>query len=80
MMLLPGLRELPQVQFTDALKRMEAVLTQFHEVVFVDLNVRLNLLWVSVRPRPGVILDIACAMRFELPRALLVAQRPPWAQ
>ncbi len=80
MMLLPGLRELPQGQLTEALARIEYVLKQFHEVVFVDLNVKLNLLWISVRPRPGIVFDVAGALRFELPRALLVTQRVSWAQ
>ncbi len=72
MMLFPGLRDLPQTQFLDRLAGMQAVLGQFREVVFVDLNVPLNLLWVSVRPRPRVILEIAGAIQFHLPEALLV--------
>ena len=72
MMLFPGLRDLPQTQFLDRLAGIQAVLGQFSEVVFVDLNVPLNLLWVSVRPRPRVILEIAGAIKFHLPEALLV--------
>lgn len=75
MMLLPGLRNCPQAQFAEVLARVQAVLGQFHEVVFVDLNVPLNLLWVSVRAKPGIILDIACAVKFQVPEALLVAQK-----
>jgi len=75
MMLIPGLRDRPRGQFQDVLRRMELVLAQFQEVVFIDLNVPLNLLWVSVRPRPGVILDIACSLKGRVPEALLVGPR-----
>lgn len=75
MMLLPGLRERPEAQLRERLARIQAVMEQFREVVFVDLNLRLNLLWVSVRPRPGIILNISCALKCDLPEALLIAQR-----
>lgn len=73
MMLIPGLRELPQSQFTERVARLQAVLTGFREVVFADLNAPLNLLWVSLRPNPGAIMRIASAVRHRLPEALLVA-------
>ena len=75
MMLIPGLRTRPESQFRDALRKIERVLTQFQEVVFIDLNVPLNLLWVSVRPRPGVILEIASTLKFHVPDILLVGPR-----
>lgn len=75
MMLFPGLRERPAHQLADTLGRIQAVLGQYAEVVFADLNVRLNLLWVSVRPKPGVILEISGAIKFYVPEALLVGDR-----
>jgi hypothetical protein len=75
MVLIPGLRNRPQQQFAETLARLQTVLSQFAEVVFVDLNVPLNLLWVSVRPRPKVILDIAAAILVHVPEARLVADR-----
>ncbi len=44
-------------------------------LVRVDLNVPLNLLWVSVEPRPGVILELFGAMQAQLPEARLVGHR-----
>lgn len=76
MMLLPGLRDRPQGQFTDTIARIQWVLNQFREIVFADLNVPLNLLWVSVRAKPGIILEISSVLKFHVPEALLVAQRP----
>ena len=55
--------------------RVNTILKGFPEVVFADINLKLNLLWVSVRARPGVILDIACCVKFHMPEALLVAPR-----
>lgn len=75
MMLIPGLRERPRQQFNDVLSRIQDCLADFREVVFVDLNVPLNLLWVSVRAKPGVILDIAASLKFRVPEALLVGPK-----
>ncbi|MHB1516013.1 MAG: hypothetical protein ACYCVY_09960 [Acidiferrobacteraceae bacterium] len=74
MMVIPGLRDRRGIQFQSVLRHIEDVLSRFQEVVFIDLNVPLNLLWVSVRPRPGVILDIAALIRCRVPEALLVGQ------
>ncbi|MHB8253228.1 MAG: hypothetical protein ACYDEV_05905 [Acidiferrobacter sp.] len=75
MMLLPGLRDRPGAECRDIVARVNAILKGFPEVVFADLNLKLNLLWVSVRARPGVILDIACCVKFHIPEALLVAPK-----
>lgn len=75
MMLIPGLRDRPGIQFQSVLRHIEDVLGRFQEVVFIDLNVPLNLLWVSVQPRPGLIVDIADRLRSRVPEALLVGQR-----
>jgi len=75
MVILPGLRDRPEDEFAASLARLQAVLASFSEVVFVDLNVPLNLLWVSVRPRPGVILELFGAVKSHLPEAKLVGHR-----
>lgn len=75
MMLFPGLRERPATECREVAARLNAVLKAFPEVVFADLNLKLNLLWVSVRARPGVILDIACCVKFHVPEALLVGPK-----
>ena len=75
MVLIPGLRERPGHELASTLARLQAMLASFSEVVFVDLNVPLNLLWVSVRPRPGVILELFRAVKLHLPEAKLVGHR-----
>jgi len=42
-------------------------------VVFAELNLRLNLLWVSIRPITGIRDDIAQALRSVIPDARLVS-------
>lgn len=75
MVLIPGLRDLSPQQLGERLQRLQTVLHGFTEVVFADLNLPLNLLWVSVRPRPGVILELFGAMQWQLPEARLVGHR-----
>lgn len=72
MMLLPGLRDRPRQEFETRLGLLEGILGAHADVVFADLNAPRNLLWVSVRARPGVINDLAAAIRLRLPEAKLV--------
>ena len=54
--------------------RLQIVLDYYHHaVVFADLNMRLNILWVTVRPIPGICLELATAVKLHIPEALLVA-------
>ena len=58
MMLIPRLRERSRDEFLATVERIQQVFDHYsHAVVFADLNTRLNLLWVSVRPIPGIIPD-----------------------
>ncbi len=44
-----------------------------HAVVYVDLNVKLGLLWVSAEPIAGITLDITRAIQREIPAAKAIA-------
>jgi len=78
MMLIPGLGQRPAVQFEQVLDAIRAVLGRYGDaVVFADLNLRLDVLWVSVRPMPGICLELATALRSAVPESRLVAQRAP---
>ena len=57
MMLIPGLRSYPQHAINATLNNLQQVLSQYREVVFVNLNLKINVLWVSVNFRPGIILE-----------------------
>jgi len=73
MMLIPRLRNRPPTEIERASRDIQAVLALHQDVVFADLNLKLNLLWVSLRPRPGAISELAAAIRLRVPEAVLVA-------
>ena len=52
--------------------RMHDVLNGCTEVVYADLNLKLNLLWVSVKPRYGVISEICAELQHVIPESKLV--------
>lgn len=73
MMLIPRLRNRSPAEIELASRNIQAVLELHQDVVFADLNLRLNLLWVSLRPRPGAIGELVAAIRLRVPEAVLVA-------
>jgi len=75
MMLIPGLRSRPQHVINTTLNNLQKALEQYSEVVFVNLNLKINVLWVSVNCRPGIILELVTSIQRLVPEALLVAQK-----
>ena len=76
MMLIPNLRRQPTAVRQRTIGAIQDVLDAYGKaVVFADLNLRLNLLWVSVRPIPGICLELSCAIKLRVPEALLVAHK-----
>ena len=73
MMLVPGLRNRPPAEIEATLGALHSVLLRHREVVFAHFNLSTNLLWVSVRNRPGLTLGVANALRESVPAAVLVA-------
>jgi hypothetical protein len=73
MMLIPRLRSRPPADIERASRDIQSVLALHQDVVFADLNLKLNLLWVSLRPSPGAISELASAIRLRVPEAVLVA-------
>jgi hypothetical protein len=69
------LREKPQYHIDSTLAALQSVLRRFHEVVFADVNLPINVLWVSLRHRPGVVLEVVAAIQAKVPGALLIAHR-----
>lgn len=72
MMLLPKLRQQPKDYIERTVLSIETVLACYREVVFADVNLSINVLWVSLRHRSGVVLEIAGAICKRVPEALLV--------
>ncbi|WP_019625312.1 hypothetical protein [Thioalkalivibrio sp. ALJT] len=76
MMLIPGLRQRPRDQIHARALAIERVLSGYGgDVVFVELNLKLNTLWVSLCARPGLCSELPAAIRDAVPEALLVGPR-----
>lgn len=73
MMLIPKLRSRTADEIERRARDIQAVLALHQDVVFADLNLKLNLLWVSLRPRNGAISELAAAIRIRVPEAVLIA-------
>lgn len=74
MVLIPGLRDKPRHLIDATIQEVHLILTHFrHAVVFAEFNVRLNLLWVSIKPIQGIRFDITGAIQEQVPEARLVS-------
>lgn len=74
MMIIPGLRDKPRQLIQQTLFDIQSTLACFqHAVVFAELNIKLNLLWVSIRPLHGIRMEIASAVQLRVPDARLVS-------
>jgi hypothetical protein len=76
MMIIPDLSRRSAAYRRSVIADLQGVLDAYrHAVVFADLNLRLNLLWVSVKPIPGICLELPTAVKHRVPEAMLVANR-----
>ena len=74
MMLVPGLRDKPKHLIEAAIQDIHIALAHFSDVVvFAEFNLKLNLLWVSIRPVHGIRFEIASAIQRLVPEAKLVS-------
>ena len=74
MMIIPRLKKRSSAYRRKTLNAVIEVLERYEGiVVFADLNMKLNVLWVSLRPEKGMCLEIAAAIKVAVPEALLVA-------
>jgi hypothetical protein len=78
MMIIPKLKTATSEHRKNTLDALNCVLNRYQDtVVFADLNLKMNLLWVSVRPVKGIILEISSAIIASVPEAKLISDRPP---
>lgn len=76
MLLIPGLKQGSESRRNAVLDELRGLFeTHAHQVVFADLNLKLNLLWVSHRQGKGVTLNLFEAIRARVPEAVLVASQ-----
>ena len=74
MVIIPNLRKRPEVRIQQTMKEIHRILAGFGDsVVFAELNLALNLLWVSIRPVAGIRYEITEALRVSIPDVRLVS-------
>ena len=74
MMIIPGLKGGDEMVVESCLVKLRNSLEQFENVVaYVDLNVKLSLLWISAKPVPGITRHIVQAVQKNIPEAKVVA-------
>jgi hypothetical protein len=74
MMLIPGLKHADSRTVESYMFRIRNSLSEFGPlVVYLDLNIRLSLLWVSVKSVPGISRLMVEAIIREIPHAKVVA-------
>ena len=73
MVLIPRLKFRQAIYIANAQSHMATVLERYKEVVFANMDMKLNVLWVSHRYRSGLMIEIVNAIRLGLPEAVLVA-------
>lgn len=73
MMIIPKLKKKPQKYIDKTLNDIQMVLSQYsHVVVFANMNMKINCLWISHKPQPGICQELASAIRQYVPEATLV--------
>ncbi len=75
MMLIPGLKHFGASRIRDIVKQMESVLNQYEkDIIMADLNLKINVLWVTIQPHIGLTSEIAALIHHLIPEAKLVSQ------
>ena len=73
LMIIPKLKTRSEQHIKDTLANIEFALKQFNnEILFANLDMKLNTLWVSFKAVPGVYVDIVATLKTNVPEAVLV--------
>ena len=73
LMIIPKLKTKPELYIKDTLANIEFALKQFsNEILFANVDMKLNTLWVSFKAVPGVYADIVSTLKTNVPEAVLV--------
>ncbi len=73
LMIIPKLKTKPEQYIKDTLANIEFALKQFSdEVLFANVDMKLNTLWVSFKAVPGIYGNIVYTLRNSVPEAVLV--------
>ena len=73
LIIIPKLKTKPEQYIKNTLLNIESVLKQFNDkVLFANLDMKLNTLWISFKSIPGVYVDLVSQLKTRIPEAVLV--------
>ena len=73
MLIIPKLKKKPQKYIDRTLKDIQMVLSRYsHDVVFANMDLKINCLWVSHKAKAGLCKELTAAIRQYVPEAMLV--------
>lgn len=73
LLIIPKLKTKPEQYIKDTLANIEFALKQFNnEVLFANVDMKLNTLWVSFKAVPGVYVELVATLKANIPEAVLV--------
>lgn len=73
MMIIPRLKKKPQHYIDKTLRDIQMVLSRYNNVVvFANMDLKINCLWISHKAQPGLCREISSAIRQLVPEAMLV--------
>ncbi len=73
LMIIPKLKNRPEPYIKNTLANIEFALKQFDEdILFANLDMKLNTLWVSFKAIPGIYSNIVSTLKTSIPEAVLV--------
>ena len=80
MMVIKGLKKATPEHRKKTINALTQVLAEYADtVVFADLNMKMSLLWVSIKPKKGMLIELPAAIIRSVPEAKLISDRPPAA-
>lgn len=75
-MLLSGIKQLDAVQKQLVYDTLYQALKMYGaDILLAEINTRMNTLWISHKPRPGLGAEIAAMVHFHVPQAKLISER-----
>lgn len=77
MMFAPRLNRRPAHELESVARLLRGVLAGYEDrVVYADLNLKINVLWITLENRPGLMAELVTALRGKVPEFHLVAHNP----
>lgn len=75
LMIIPRLKTRPRHHIQRTLSEIEIALKPFHQLILlVNVDMKLNTLWISFQAQPGLFAKIIAAVKLHVPEAVLVGE------